>query len=215
MKEVKKKNLKIGAISSGRGIIFEAIIQAIKEGILKDKATIEVLICNKARAFCMKKAKKHNIPFVLIESDKDVGSREEFDTKIIEVLDKYECNLVVLVGYMRLVSQMFINHFKGNIMNLHPSLLPSFKGMDAVGDALAYGVKVSGATVHFVDSMADHGPIMIQKCVPVHEKDTWATLGHRILICACEIFPKAIELYYDKRLLVEGRIVKIHNEVKL
>lgn len=214
MKEVKKNALKIGALASGRGVSFEAVVQATKTGILKDKATIEVLICNKSRAYCMKKAKKHNIPFVLIESDKHIGTREEFDKKMIEVLDKYECKLVVLVGYMRLVSQMFINHFNGNVMNFHPSLLPSFKGMDAVTDALAYGVKVSGATIHFVDSEVDHGPIIIQKCVPVYDTDTWVTLGLRILTCGCEIFPKAIEFFCDKRLYVEGRIVKSHEEFK-
>lgn len=215
MKEANKNILKIGALASGRGVSFEAIIHATKAGILKDKATIEVLICNKARAYCTKKAKKHNIPYVLIESNKHIGTREDFDKKMIEVLDKYECKLVILVGYMRLVSQMFIKHFNGNVMNFHPALLPSFKGMHAVTDALVYGVKVSGATVHFVDSEVDHGPIIIQKCVHVYDTDTWVTLGLRILKCGCEIFPKAIKLFCDKRLHVEGRIVKVLEEIKL
>ena len=134
---------------------------------------------------------------------------------MIEILDKFECKLIVLVGYMRLVSQMFINHFNGNVMNFHPSLLPSFKGMHAVADALAYGVKVSGATIHFVDTKVDHGPIIIQKCVPVYDTDSWMTLGPRILRSGCEIFPKAVELLCDDKLHVEGRTVRILEEDKL
>jgi phosphoribosylglycinamide formyltransferase-1 len=207
--------LKMGAIASGSGSNFEAIVNACEAGILKDKATVEVLICNKAGAYCMERAKNHNIPYVLIESDSHIGTREEFDQKMIEVLDKYECELVVLVGYMRFVSEMFLNHFNGNIMNIHPALLPSFKGMHAHEDALAYGVKISGVTVHFVDIHEDHGPIIIQKCVPVYDADTKDTLGPRILDWEHKAFPKAIELFCDGRLHIDGRIVRIDGEVKL
>ena len=207
--------LKIGAIASGSGSNFEAIVNACETGILKDKATVELLICNKEGAYCMERAKNHNIPYVLIESDKYGGSREEFDQKMIEVFDKYGCELIVLVGYMRFVSEMFLNHFKGNIMNIHPALLPSFKGMHAHEDTLAYGVKVSGVTVHFVDGHEDHGPIIIQKCVPVYDTDTKDTLGPRILKWEHKAFPKAIELFCDGRLHIDGRIVRIDGEVKL
>ena len=207
--------LKIGAIASGSGSNFEAIVNACETGILKDKATVEVLIYNKAGAYCMERAKNHNIPYVLIESDKHRGIREEFDQKMIEVLDKYGCELIVLVGYMRFISEMFLNHFKGNIMNIHPALLPSFKGMHAHEDTLAYGVKVSGVTVHFVDIHEDHGPIIIQKCVPVYDTDTKETLGPRILKWEHKAFPKAIELFCDGRLHIDGRIVRIDGEVKL
>ena len=209
MEELNKNILKIGALSSGRGISFEAIIQATKTGLLKDKAAIEVLICDKAKAHCMRIAKRHEIPSILIESNKQKGCREEFDKKMIEILDRFECELIVLVGYMRLVSKMFINHFNGNVLNFHPSLLPSFKGMHAVTDALAYGVKVSGATIHFVDPEVDHGPIIIQKGVTVYKDDSWMTLGPRILSCGCEIFPKAVELFCDIKLQLVGRTVKI------
>ena len=207
--------LKIGAIASGSGSNFEAIVNACEKGILKKKATVEVLICNKAGAYCMERAKNHNIPYVLIESDMEDETREEFDQKMIDVLDNYDCELIVLVGYMRFVSEMFINHFNGNIMNIHPALLPSFKGMHAHEDTLAYGVKVSGVTVHFVDFHEDHGPIIIQKCVPVYDTDTKETLGPRILKWEYIVFPKAIELFCDKRLHIIGRIVKIDGEVKL
>jgi len=207
--------LKIGAIASGSGSNFEAIIQSTETGILKNKANIEVLICNKAGAYCMERAKNHDIPFHLIESDNYKGTREEYDLKIIEVLDQYKCELIVLVGYMRFVSKMFIAHFKGNVMNIHPALLPSFKGMHAQQDAIDYGVKVSGVTVHFVDPEEDHGPIIIQKAVPAYDTDTKDTLGQRILVWEHKAFPKAIELFFDGRLHVEGRIVRVDGEVKL
>ena len=208
--------VKIGAIASGSGSNFEAVIEACETGILKDKAKVEVLICNKAGAYCMERAKNHDIPYVLIESDKFLHlPREEFDQKMIDVLKQHECELIVLVGYMRLVSKKFINAFNGNVMNIHPALLPSFRGMHAHRDALEYGVKVSGATVHFIDVEADHGPIIIQKCVPVYDTDTEETLGPRVLEWEHKIFPKAIELFCDGRLHVDRRIVRIDGEVKL
>ncbi|MHA1670400.1 MAG: phosphoribosylglycinamide formyltransferase [Promethearchaeota archaeon] len=206
--------VKIGAIASGSGSNFQAIVEACESGILKKKASIEVLICNKPRAYCMERAKNHNIPSFLIESDKYLDiSREEFDQLMITVLNKHECELVVLVGYMRLVSQKFIDAFDGKVMNIHPALLPAFKGMHAHKDALEYGVKVSGCTVHFVDASKDHGPIIIQKCVPVYATDTEKTLASRILEWEHKVFPKAIELFCDKRLHVENRIVHIEGEI--
>ena len=208
--------IKIGAIASGSGSNFEAIVKACENGILKNKAKVEVLICNKAGAFCMERAKNHNIPYVLIESDKYLHvPREEFDQKISSVLKKYECELIALVGYMRLISQTFINAFNGNVMNIHPALLPAFKGLHAHRDVIEYGVKISGCTVHFVDVESDHGPIIIQKCVPVYDTDTEATLGPRVLEWEHKIFPKAIELFCDKKLTVNGRLVIIEGDINL
>ncbi|NVM18130.1 MAG: phosphoribosylglycinamide formyltransferase [Candidatus Lokiarchaeota archaeon] len=208
--------LKIGAIASGSGSNLEAIITACEDGILKNKASVEVLICNKAGAYCMERAKNHNIPFELIESDKFLHlPREEYDEKMIEILKKYNCDLIVLVGYMRLVSKIFIKTFNGNVMNIHPALLPAFKGLHAHRDVLEYGAKVSGCTVHFVDVESDHGPIIIQKCVPVYDTDTEATLGPRVLEWEHKIFPKAIELFCDKKLSVKGRLVVIDGDVNL
>lgn len=206
---------KIGAIASGSGSNFEAIVQSTKTGLLKDKASVEVLICNKTGKYCIERAKNHNIPFVVIESDNHQGTREEFDAKMIDVLKQYDCELIVLVGYMRLVSPMFIQAFNGNVMNIHPALLPSFKGMHAHREVLEYGVKVSGCTVHFVDPEEDHGPIILQKCVPVLDSDTEDSLGARVLEWEHKIFPKCIELFHDKRLHVIGRKVKIDGEIVL
>jgi phosphoribosylglycinamide formyltransferase-1 len=208
--------LKIGAIASGSGSNLEAIIKSCEDGILKTKASVEVLICNKDGALCMERAKNHNIPYELIESDKFIHlPREEYDEIMIKVFKKYNCDLIVLVGYMRLVSKKFINAFNGNVMNIHPALLPAFKGLHAHRDVLEYGAKVSGCTVHFVDVESDHGPIIIQKCVPVFDTDTEATLGPRVLEWEHKIFPKAIELFCDKKLSVSGRLVIIDGDVNL
>jgi phosphoribosylglycinamide formyltransferase-1 len=207
--------VRIGAIASGSGSNFEAIVKSCEDGILKGKAEVVVLICNKPGTYCMERAKNHNIPVYLIESDKHEGTREEFDAKMVKVLKNFDCKLVVLVGYMRFVSEYFIEELNGNVMNIHPSLLPSFKGMHAHRDVLEYGVKVSGCTVHFVDVHEDHGPIIIQKCVPVYDNDTEETLGPRVLEWEHKIFPKAIELFCDGRLKVEGRYVKVNGEVHL
>ena len=205
----------IGALASGSGSNFEAIVKSCENGILRGKAEVKVLICNKPGAFCIERAKNHNIPYVLIESDKYLDKpREEFDQLIIEILKKHNCNLIVLVGYMRFVSPKFIKTFNGNVMNIHPALLPSFKGMHAHEDALAYGVKVSGVTVHFVDVEEDHGPIILQKCVPVEENDNKERLAERILKWEHKVFPKAIELFCDNKLHIEGRIVRIEGKVE-
>ncbi|MFX0009921.1 MAG: phosphoribosylglycinamide formyltransferase [Candidatus Hermodarchaeota archaeon] len=205
----------IGALASGSGSNFEAIVESCENGILRGKAEVKVLICNKPDAFCMERAKNHNIPYALIESDKYLNRpREEFDQLIIETLKKYNCKLIVLVGYMRFVSPKFIKTFNGNVMNIHPALLPSFKGMHAHEDALAYGVKVSGVTVHFVDVEEDHGPIILQKCVPVEENDNKERLAERILKWEHKVFPKAIELFCDNKLHIEGRIVRIEGKVE-
>lgn len=206
--------VKIGAIASGSGSNFKAILEACESGILKKKASVEVLICNKPGAYCMERAKNHKIPYFLVESNKYLDiPREDFDQLMINVLKEHDCELVLLVGYMRLVSQKFIDTFDGKVMNIHPALLPAFKGLHGHRDAIKYGVKVSGCTVHFVDAKSDHGPIIIQKCVPVHATDTEETLASRILEWEHKIFPKAIELYCDKRLRIENRIVHIEGEI--
>jgi len=208
MNETKRKKLKVAVLTIRNFISFEAIVKAIEIGILKDKATVEVLMTIKRSTSCKRKAKEYNIPYELVDFTKHIGTREEFDMKIIKVLDKYKCDLIVFAG-MRIVSQMFIDHFNGNIINFHNSLLPSFKGMHACTEALDYGVKVSGATIHFIDAKVDNGPIIIQKSVPVYDNDTPYILMRRIIICANVILPKAIELICDNKLHIEGRIVKV------
>ena len=206
--------MKIGIIASRGGTNFEAIVQSTIDGILKDKAEVVVLISNKAGAFCIERAKRLGIPHHIVESDNFKGTREEFDQKLIEILSKYQCDLIALAGYTRLVSEPFIDKFKGLVLNTHPSLLPSFKGLHAVRDALDYGVKISGCTIHFVDVKCDHGPIIIQKSVPVYDTDTEEMLAIRIMEWEKKAYSKAIELICDNNVNTHGRIVKIDDKVE-
>ena len=201
--------IKIGLIASGSGSNAESIMKACEKGILKDKAEIVVLISNKANAFCLERAKKHNIPNILISSINFSGSREDFDRLVTKELKKYGAELICLVGYMRLVSPYFLNEFKNKVMNIHPALLPSFAGIHGYKDAIDYGVKWSGCTVHFVDEKMDNGPIIIQKVLEVFFDDTEDSLKERGLKLEHKAFPEAIELYCDGKLKIVGRKVQI------
>ncbi len=201
--------LKIGCLASGSGSNFEAIAQSCQAGILKDLAEIVVLITNNPDAKCIERAKKFNIAVVSIPSKSFQGTREEYDTLLINELKKYSVELVCLAGYMRFVSPRFLTAFPNRVMNIHPALLPSFKGLHAQKQALEYGVKYSGCTVHFVDEFEDHGPIIVQKVVPVLDDDTEESLTKRILEQEHIAYSEAIKLFAEHRLLIEGRRVKI------
>lgn len=203
--------LKIGCLASGSGSNFEAIALSSQSGILKDLAEIAVLITNNPEAKCIDRAKKFNIPFVIIPSKSFQGTREEYDGLLINELMRYGVELVCLAGYMRFVSSKFLNAFPNRVMNIHPALLPSFKGLHAQKQALEYGVKYSGCTVHFVDELEDHGPIIVQKVVPVLDDDTEDSLTKRILEQEHIAYSEAIKLYAEGRLIIEGRKVKIKN----
>ncbi|HMF30293.1 MAG TPA: phosphoribosylglycinamide formyltransferase, partial [Candidatus Lokiarchaeia archaeon] len=181
---------KIGIIASGSGSNAEAIMEACESGILNGLAEVVTLICNKNGAYCLERAQNHGIPCILIESEGFDGTREEFDRRLVAELTSAGVNVVCLAGYMRLVSNYFLQQFPGAVMNIHPALLPAFPGMHAHQDAIAYGVKVSGCTVHFVDEDTDHGPIIIQKAVPVYDDDTEETLGERVLQFEHKIYPQ-------------------------
>jgi phosphoribosylglycinamide formyltransferase-1 len=168
---------KIGILLSGRGSNFEAIADSIKAGRLN--ADIAVVISNRAEAPGLDSAKRRGLNAVLIPSKGRV--REEHDAEIVKALKQAQVDLVCLAGYMRLLSADFVRAFRDRIINIHPSLLPAFPGVDAQKQALAYGVKVSGCTVHFVDEHLDHGPIILQKTVPVLQTDDEHSLSARIL----------------------------------
>ncbi|MHA1822185.1 MAG: phosphoribosylglycinamide formyltransferase [Promethearchaeota archaeon] len=206
-----RKVVNIGIIASGSGSNAEAIMNACedKNGLLYNKARVVVLISNRKGAYCLERAKKHNIPAVLIESDGFKGTREEYDELLINELKKYDVELVCLAGYMRIVTLRFLKAFPNRVMNIHPALLPSFPGLHGYRDAVEYGVKVTGCTVHFVDEKVDHGPIIIQKCVNVNFEDTEESLKERGLKVEHQAYPEAISLYCDGRLEIVGRKVKI------
>ncbi|GAB6183926.1 phosphoribosylglycinamide formyltransferase [Thermodesulfovibrio hydrogeniphilus] len=198
--------LKIGVLASGRGSNFQAIIDEIEAGRLPAK--IEILIVDNPNAYAIERAKKHGIPHLYV-NPKDFLSKEAFYEKIRDELLAKGVELVVLAGFMRIVKKPLLDAFPNRIMNIHPALLPSFPGLHGQKQAVDYGVRISGCTVHFVDEGVDTGPIIIQAAVPVHPDDTEDSLSERILRLEHKIFPEAIRLFAEGRLQVEGRKVKI------
>ncbi|GAB1539789.1 phosphoribosylglycinamide formyltransferase [Scytonema sp. NUACC21] len=178
-------------MASGNGSNFEAIAQAIEDGRLS--AQIQVLIYNNPDAYAAVRAAKRGVPAVLL-NHRDCKSREELDGQIVETLQQYGVEWVVMAGWMRLVTSVLIDAFFDRIINIHPSLLPSFKGSRAIEDALAAGVKIAGCTVHLVRLEMDSGPIVMQAAVPVLSDDTPETLHARIQVEEHQILPHAIAL---------------------
>jgi phosphoribosylglycinamide formyltransferase-1 len=198
--------LKIGVLASGRGSNFQAIIDAISAGKLS--AELAVLITDNPSAYAIDRAKKNGIDYLIVDPE-DCGSREVFYTTITDELKRKKTDLVVLAGFMRIVGKPLINAFPNRIMNIHPALLPSFPGLHGQKQAIDYGMKISGCTVHFVDEGMDTGPIVIQAAVPVDDHDTEEMLSERILKLEHIIYPEAIRLFSEGRLRVNGRIVEI------
>ena len=202
--------LNLGVLVSGKGSDLQSLIDAIKEGYLTE-AKIVVVISNKADSYALERAEKTGIPAIFIEFRK--RQRLDFDKDMMEVLKKYKVDLVVMAGFMRLVTPEFVTAFKDHIINIHPALLPSFPGTHGHRDALAWGVKVSGCTIHFLDEQMDHGPIIIQRAVEVLQNDTEETLSERILAHEHDQLPKAIKLYARGSLEVKDRKVRIKEEL--
>ena len=190
---------------------MESILKAIK----KQKIPINpaVVISNKSNAKGLAIAKKMGVQTVVIDSSKYKGKRLQFDKEIIATLRKYNVTptngLVCLAGFMRIISPHFIKEYKNKILNIHPALLPAFPGLDAQKQAIEFGAKYSGCTVHFVDEGVDTGPIIIQEIVKIRDKDTEKTLTKKILTKEHEIYPKAVELFAKKKLSFKGRRVRI------
>lgn len=189
---VSNNPVRVGVMASGNGSNFEAICQAIASGQLDIHIT--VVIYNNPDAYVRERAKSRGIPAVLLDHRQYRGDRETFDRTIVETLQRYEVELVVMAGWMRRVTQVFIDGFPMRALNIHPSLLPSFPGLHAVRQALDYGVKLAGCTVHWVTLEVDSGPIVAQAAVPVLDDDTEATLQARIHLEEHEIYPKAIAI---------------------
>jgi len=203
--------INIGVLASGRGTNLQAIIKAVEEGIIEGE--ISIVISDNRDAFALKRAKQNNIKteYLNFKSFKD---REDYDKEIIKTLEEKKIDLVVLAGYMRILSPYFIRTYKNKIMNIHPALLPSFPGLHAQRQAVEYGVKISGCTVHFVDEGVDSGPIILQKSIQVSADDTEESLTEKILKEEHQIYPRAIQLFSQGRLIIKGRKVFI-KEVNL
>jgi|YNPNPStandDraft_1061719.scaffolds.fasta_scaffold03354_2 phosphoribosylglycinamide formyltransferase-1 len=202
---MKHESIRLGVLASGRGTDLQSIIDASEKGMID--ASVSVVISDKKDAYALERAKKHNIPSYYL--DPSGKNKEEYDEGIDKLLKKHRVDLAVGAGYMRLLSKVFVNKWYGRLINIHPSLLPSFKGTNAQGDALSYGVKITGCTTHFIDEEMDHGPIILQAAVQVHDDDTRDTLAERILAVEHQILPRTIQLYAEDRLRIEGRRVII------
>ena len=198
--------LRLAVLASGRGSNLQAIIEAIEKDRLD--AVVAVVISNKAEAQALERARTHGTPAVFLDPKATPG-REAYDALILEYLRKHDVKLVALAGYMKIVTPVLLAAYPNRIMNIHPSLLPAFSGLAAQQQALDWGVKVAGCTVHFVTDGVDSGPIIKQTAVPVQEGDTEESLAARILVEEHRIYPEAIQLYAEGRLTVEGRRVHI------
>lgn len=196
----------LGVLCSGRGTDLQSIIDAIGRGEVD--ATIAVVLTDKPGAYALTRAKEAGVKAVCIDR-KQFDGRQPFEEALIAALDEAGVTLVVLAGFMRILTPYFVRHYAGRIMNIHPALLPSFPGAHAHRDVLAYGVKVSGCTIHFVDEGTDSGPIIAQAAVPVLDDDTEDTLGARVLAEEHKLYPQVIEWYCEGRLHIEGRHVRI------
>lgn len=194
---------RIGILLSGRGSNFEAIADNIAAGNLQ--AEIAVVISNRPDARGLEIARARNLPALCIAS-KGVP-REEYDLRVVAELKNRKVDLVCLAGFMRLLSDEFCRAFQMQILNIHPSLLPAFPGLDAQQQALDHGVKISGCTVHFVDEQLDHGPIVLQAAVPVLDNDTAESLSSRILAEEHRIYSQAVALVLSNRWRIQGRRV--------
>lgn len=201
-------NRKAGVLVSGRGSNLQAVLDRIADGYLP--LELGVVISDKADAYALERAANVGIKTVVV-ARKECASKEEFEDKIHAALVEAGCELVVLAGFMRILSGNFVSKWHNKIINIHPALLPSFPGLDGQGQALEYGVKFTGCTVHFVDEGTDTGPIILQKVVPVLDDDTHDTLAARILEQEHKAMPEALKLWAEGKLVIEGRKVKILN----
>jgi phosphoribosylglycinamide formyltransferase-1 len=199
----------VGVLASGRGSNFEALARAVEDG--RVPARLALLVSDRRDAPALDIARRHAIEAVAIES-RAHASREGHDRDVAEALDARGVGLVCLAGYMRILGPAFVRHFAGRLLNVHPALLPAFPGLHAQRQALEHGVRISGATVHFVDEGVDTGPIVLQAAVPVLDDDTEETLSARILAEEHRIYPEAVRLFAEGRLRLEGRRVRLLKE---
>jgi len=193
--------MRVAIFASGSGTNLQAIIDAQIKTI-----EIALVFSNKSDAYAIERAKTHNLPVEVIDH-KSFESREDFDSEIVRILEPYNLDLVILAGYMRILSPELVRAYKGKIINIHPALLPSFPGINSARQALEYGVKYTGVTVHFVDEGVDTGPIILQSIVEIEDRDTEESLLQKIHKVEHQIYPEAIELVSSGQIELNGRRV--------
>ena len=206
------KPLSLGVLISGGGTNLQAIIDAIERQELP--AQIRVVVSNRSDAYGLVRAKRHGLSTEVM-AHTDFASREQFDQHLVTLLKEQGVELVILAGFMRLLSADFIQAFPQHILNIHPALLPAFPGLHAQRQAVERGVRIAGATVHLVDEEMDHGPIIMQAAVPVYPDDTEDSLSTRILTQEHRIYPASIKLFAEGRVEVQGNRAIIRDERRL
>ena len=199
---------RIVILISGRGSNMQAILEA------KLPLQVAAVIANKEDAGGLQTAARHGIATAVL-SHKGYPSREAFDADLAKLIDGYQPDLVVLAGFMRILSEGFVRHYQNRMINIHPSLLPAFTGLSTHARAIQEGVKVHGCSVHFVTPELDHGPIICQAVVPVLDDDTEDTLARRVLACEHRIYPQAVRWFVEGRLSVEGNRVRVANHADI
>jgi phosphoribosylglycinamide formyltransferase 1 len=202
--------LRIAVLASGRGSNLQSIIDAIEAG--KVQAKIVAVISNKKEALALERARRHGLSAHFIDPKPYAGrpdSREAYDRELLDVLQQHNVELVLLAGYMKIVTNILVDAFANRIMNIHPSLLPSFPGLDVQKKAIESGCKLAGCTIHFVTEGVDEGPIILQAAVPILDDDTPDTLATRILEQEHKIYPRAVQLFAEGRLRIDGQRVFI------
>ena len=197
--------LRVGVLASGGGTDLQSIIDASEKDMIN--AEVVCVISDNKDAFCLKRAEKHKIDHYFLNPKDKV--KENFDKEIDQLLKKHKVQLVVGAGYMQILTNCFVKEWYGKLINIHPALLPSFKGTNGQGDALEYGVKIAGCTTHFMDEKMDHGPIILQAAVKVLPNDDIDKLAARILEVEHQILPRTIDLFEKGKLKIKGRGVKI------
>lgn len=195
----------IAVMASGKGSNLKAILRAAERG--ECPADVRLVISDKADAPALKVAKDAGVADVLYLNPKDYSDRATFDAACAEAIDAAGCQWIVLAGYMRILSAEFITRFRHRVVNIHPALLPSFTGAHAIRDALEYGVKMSGVTVHLVDAVLDGGPVLAQATVPVQDDDTEASLLHCIHAEEHKLYPATLKRMIESGFMIEGRKV--------
>jgi phosphoribosylglycinamide formyltransferase-1 len=202
--------LRVAVLASGRGTNLQAVIDAIEAGTVQAK--IVAVISNKKEAPALERARRHGLSDLFVDPKPYAGrpdSREVYDCELLDVLRRHDVELVLLAGYMKIVTRVLVDAFANRMMNIHPSLLPSFPGLDVQQKAIEWGCKLAGCTVHFVTEGVDEGPIILQAAVPILDDDSPAALAARILEQEHKIYPRAVQLFAEGRLRVEGRRVFI------
>ena len=206
MTRARDARLRLGVLVSGRGSNLEAILDASARPDFP--ARVAVVVSDKEQAQALDRARNHGVPAVWL-NPKDFGDRAAYDAGLRRVLDEHRVGLVCLAGFMRILTADFVRAYAGRILNIHPSLLPAFPGLHPQRRALEHGVKVAGATVHFVDEGVDTGPIVLQASVPVHPDDTEESLSARILVEEHRLYPEAVRLFAEGKLRIAGRKVVV------